>query len=147
MRASFSDPQGKPIWRYFPRVASFAIAAFAAFGPLLHDRAASTTTLLALSAFCLASALPLRQRRPSLAELVTGPGYVEIKSAGTRNQRIEARAIVGATTARTTRGILFTLAHANRTQPLTIEVDSDADADRVRAALGIGQAEPKIGSH
>ncbi len=138
MRASFSDPQGKPLWRYFPRVASFAIAVFATFGPLLHDKAAFSTALLALSAFCLASALPLRQRRPIVAELVMGPGYVEIKGAGTRNQRIEAKAIVGGTTARTTRGIVFTLAHANRTQPLTIEVDSDADADRVRAALGIG---------
>ena len=138
MRASFSDPQGKPLWRYFSRAASFAVAAFATFGPLLHDRAAYTTTLVALSAFCLANALPLVQRRRTLVELVTGPGYVEIKSAGTRNQRIDAKEIGGATTTRTTRGILFTLAHASRTQPLTIEVESDADADRVRAALGIG---------
>lgn len=138
MRASFSDPQGKPLWRYFPHVASLAVVAFAAFGPLLHAEAAWTAALLGMSALCLASAVPLRQRRASLVELVTGPGYVEIKNARTRNQRIDAKAIVGATTARTNRGILFTLAHADRSQPLSIEVDSDADADRVRAALGIG---------
>ena len=138
MRASFSDPQGKPLWRHFPQLASVAVVAFAAFGPLLYEDAAWAAALLAISVFCLSSALPLRQRRARVAELVTGPGYVAIEKAGTRNQRIDAKALVGATTARTTRGILFTLAHAHRTQPLTIEVDSDADADRVRAALGIG---------
>ena len=138
MRASFSDPQGSPLWRYLPRLASFAIVAFAAFGPLLHDGAAWIAALVGLSAFCLSNALPLRQRRARLVELVIGPGHVEIKKAGTRNQRIDAKALAGATTARTARGILFTLAHVSRSQPLTIEVDSAADADGVRAALGIG---------
>ena len=73
-----------------------------------------------------------------MAELVTGPGFIEIKKAGTRSQRIDARSIVGGTTARTAKGILFTLAHAKRDQPITIEVESDADAERIRHALGIG---------
>ena len=138
MRASFSDPQGKPLWRYSPHLASLAVVAFAALGPLLNERETWIAELVGTSLFCLACALPLRQRRASLVELATGPGYVEVKKAGTRNQRIDARSIVGATTARTARAILFTLAHAKRAQPLTIQVDSDADADRVRAALGIG---------
>ena len=82
--------------------------------------------------------LPFRQGRVRTAELVTGPGYIEIKKAGTRAQRIDARSINGGTTARTSKGILFTLSHAKRDQPVTIEVESDADADRVRLALGIG---------
>lgn len=71
-------------------------------------------------------------------ELETGPGYIALKDGGARSQRIEARSIVGGTTARTRTGILFTLAHAKRDQPITIEVESDADAERVRHALGIG---------
>jgi hypothetical protein len=82
--------------------------------------------------------MPLRQGRTRTAELVAGPGFIEIKKAGTRNQRIAARSIVGGTTARTNKGVLFTLSHAKRDQPLTIEVESDADAERIRHALGIG---------
>ena len=45
---------------------------------------------------------------------------------------------MGGTTARTANGVVFTLAHAKRDQPLTLELESDADAERVRHALGIG---------
>lgn len=137
MRVAFSDPQGKRFWRVAPYGVPVLIFLFGCFGPL-GGGASALTAILAVALFNLFGALPFRQRRNRMAELVTGPGYVELTQAGTRTQKIEARSLTGATTARTGKGILFTLAHAKRDQPITIEVESDADADRVRHALGIG---------
>jgi hypothetical protein len=94
--------------------------------------------VLAVALFHLGNLLPPRQRALRACELVTGPGFIEIKNAGVRSQRIDAKSIIGGTTARTARGVLFTLSHVRRDQPIAIEVESDADADRVRHALGIG---------
>ena len=96
------------------------------------------TAGMAVSLAHLVGAIPLRQRRLRPCEAVTGPGFIEIKKAGTRTQRINARSIVGATTARTGNGVLFTLSHAERDQPIALEVESEADAERIRHALGIG---------
>jgi hypothetical protein len=137
MRVAFSDPQGKRLWRMAPFAGPVAMFLFACFGPL-ETIDSVLTAVLAVGLFHLAGILPLRQGRVRTAELVTGPGFIEIKNARTRSQRIEARAIVGGTTARTKTGILFTLSHVARDQPLTLEVESDADAERVRHALGIG---------
>jgi hypothetical protein len=137
MRVAFSDPQGARKWRMLPYAAPLALFLFACVGPL-SGVPAVLTAVLAVGLFHGVGLLPLRQRRLKTAELVSGPGFIEIKQAGTRSQRIDARSIVGGTTARTSTGVLFTLAHAKRDQPITIEVESDADADRVRQSLGIG---------
>jgi len=137
MRVAFSDPQGARTWRAVPYAGPLALFLFACFGPL-SGVPAVLTAVLATAFFFGVGLVPLRQRRLKTAELEAGPGFVEIKHAGTRSQRIDARSIVGGTTARTSTGILFTLAHAKRDQPITIEVESDADADRIRQSLGIG---------
>ena len=141
MRVAFSDPQGSRRWRMLPYagpVALFVLALLGGFvGPVPGATAAFTATL-AVTLFHLVGILPLRQGRMRTGELETGPGYVELKKVGARSQRIDARSIVGGTTARTGKGILFTLAHAKRDQPITIQVESDADAERIRLALGIG---------
>jgi hypothetical protein len=115
MRVAFSDPQGSRRWRMLPYagpVALFVLALLGGFvGPLSGVTAAFTATL-AVALFHLVGILPLRQGRMRTADLETGPGYIDLKNAGARSQRIDARAIVGGTTARTGKGILFTLAHS-----------------------------------
>lgn len=120
-----------------PYAGPLALMVFAFIAPLGVANSV-LTAVLAFGLLHLVGMIPFRQGRARTAELVTGPGFVEVKNAGTRSQRIEARSIVGGTTARTRTGVLFTLAHAQRDQPITIEVESDADAERVRHALGIG---------
>jgi hypothetical protein len=120
-----------------PYAGPVALFVFACLG-VLPGITALLTAVLAVALFHLVGIMPLRQGRVRTAELETGPGYIQIKNASTRSQRIDARAIVGGTTARTSKGILFTLAHAKRDQPITIEVESEADAERIRHALGIG---------
>lgn len=120
-----------------PYAGPLALFLFACFGPL-SGVTAVLTAVLAIGLFHGVGLVPLRQRRRRTAELVAGPGFIELKKAGTRSQRIDARSIVGGTTARTATGVLFTLAHAKRDQPITIEVESDADAERIRQSLGIG---------
>ena len=137
MRVAFSDPHGKALWRIAPFGGPVAMFLLACFGPL-DGVEAFLTAVLAVGLFHLVAILPLRQGRVRTAELTTGPGYIAITKAGTRSQRIDARSIVGGTTARTRNGILFTLSHAKRDQPITIEVESEADAERIRHALGIG---------
>lgn len=138
MRVSFSDPQGPRFLRaapYLPPAGLFVLACAAPFW-------GTTTALLgaagAIGLFHAAGMIPLRQGVLLPAELECGPGYVTITKARLRNQRIEARMIAGATTARTARGILFTLEHRKRDQPILIEVESEADAEKLRHALGIG---------
>ena len=137
MRVAFSDPQGARAWRMVPYAGPLALFLFACFGPL-SGVTAVLTAVLAVGLFHGVGLIPLRQRRLKTAELVAGPGFIELKNAGTRSQRIDARSIVGGTTARTATGVLFTLSHAKRDQPITIEVESDADAERIRQSLGIG---------
>jgi hypothetical protein len=141
MRVAFSDPQGSRLRRRLPYagpIALFVLALFLGFGGIVAGETSALLATLAATLFHFVGILPLRQGRVRMGELETGPGYVALTKAGARSQRIDARAIVGGTTARTSSGILFTLAHAKRDQPITIEVSSDADADKVRHALGIG---------
>lgn len=141
MRVAFSDPQGSRLRRMLPYagpVALFLLALLGGFVGPMDGATAAFTAALAVTLFHLVGIMPLRQARMRMGELETGPGYIALKNVGARSQRIDARSIVGGTTARTGNGILFTLAHAKRDQPITIEVTSDADAEKVRHALGIG---------
>ncbi len=138
MRVAFSDPQGPLLWRIAPYAAPVVLFLFACFGPVFNGTTAALVAALAIALFNVVGILPLRQVRVRSSELVTGPGFIEIKKAGTRSQRIDARSIVGGTTARTDTGILFTFSHVKRDQPVALEVENDGDADRIRHALGIG---------
>jgi hypothetical protein len=137
MRVAFSDPQGPRLWRMAPYGGPLALFLFACAGPV-DGVPAVLIAVMAVALFHLVGMIPFRQGRARSSELVTGPGFIEIKKAGTRSQRIDAKSIVGGTTARTKNGILFTLSHAKRDQPIILEVENDAEADRVRHALGIG---------
>jgi hypothetical protein len=137
VRAAFLDAQGPRIWRFVPYAFPLALLLSAAFVPV-QPATAGLIAVIALTGVNLAGLLPVRQRSKRAAEVVCGPGYVDVLRAGTRTQRIHTKSLVGATTARTRDGVLFTLSHARRDEPILLEVESDADADRVRHALGIG---------
>ncbi|MBX3263845.1 MAG: hypothetical protein KF782_29500 [Labilithrix sp.] len=132
-----SDPRGPKFWGFVPYVFPVAAFLFAVFGPI----SGLAATMIGLSAFGLFHAVGLfdfRQRAPRIAELTLGAGYVDVEKAGSRNQRIHAKDIVGATTARTSSGLLLTLMHKNREHPITLSVPDEATAEKVRHALGIG---------
>ncbi|MBN9167405.1 MAG: hypothetical protein J0I07_41135 [Myxococcales bacterium] len=125
------------MWRTIPYVLPTFALLFAVFGPV----SGLPAVMLGLSAFGIFNVLgllDLRQRSPRMAELECGPGYIDIKKAGSRNQRIHARDITGATTARTSTGVLLTLQHQKREHPITLELADDAMGEKVRHALGIG---------
>jgi hypothetical protein len=137
VRAGFSDPQGRKLWRVLPyALTSFALL-FAIFGPL-HGRPAEVLGFGSYAVLHLLGALRFRQRKPRNAELECGPGYVAVKNVGSRSQRIAAKDIIGATTARTPSGYLLTLQHKRRTTPITLELANEAEVEKVRHALGIG---------
>lgn len=137
MRVRLTDPHGPKKWRIAPYALPYAMLLFAIFGPV-HGLAAFLVGMASFAVFNLIGLVPLRQRGPREVELRCGPGYVHIERAGTRSQRIAARDIIGATTARSSSGLCLTLQHRDRDQPISIEVKSDAEADEVRHALGIG---------
>jgi hypothetical protein len=137
MRVSITDPQGPRIWRMLPYALPFLMLPLAVSG-LLGATGSALLAGGAAAVFNLLGLVPLRQRAPRTAELVCGPGYVDVTNAGSRNQRIRAKDITGATTARTPMGLLLTLEHRKRKQPLTLEVSSEAEVENVRHALGIG---------
>jgi hypothetical protein len=139
MRAMFSDPQGPRPRRIAPYIASAALLAAAIFAPFT-SAVCGWLALAGTAGLNVAGLLPWRQRRRRPVELVCGPGYVDVTRAGIRRQRIDARSIVGASTARTATGVVLTLTHARRTHPMTIEVESEADVERIRHALGIGHS-------
>ncbi len=137
MRVTFMDPQGPRLWRLAPYALPFLML------PLAFSGVFGATGGVALAAFAAGifnflGLIPARQRHPRTAELETGPGFVRIRNAGGRDQQIRAKDITGATTARTKSGILLTLQHRKRAQPLTLELSSEAEVERVRHALGIG---------
>ncbi len=137
VRAGFLDPQGRKVWRVLTyAIPTFALL-FAIFGPI-HGHPATAMGFGSVGLLHLLGVLDLRQRTKRQVELTCGPGYVDVSKAGTRNQRILARDVKGATTARTGKGLLLTLQHHKRNAPITLELESDADAAKVRHALGIG---------
>ena len=137
MHGELSDPQGPKKWRMLPYLLPTVMLLFAIFGPL----SAAPATFLGLGSFAvwnLLGLLPWRQGKSRKVAFECGPGYVDIKNAGTRNQRIRAKDIVGATTARTAEGVVVTLQHKKRDQPVTILVENEGQAEKIRHALGIG---------
>jgi hypothetical protein len=81
----------------------------------------------------------LRVRRTfTPARLELGAGYVEIREQKRKTRRIRARDVAGATTARTERGVLLTLALKGDPRPHSIEVANETEAAELRRALGIG---------
>lgn len=137
MRAKITDPQGPRIWRHLPYLATIGAFLFAVFGPIDGTPAVLLGVFSAI-VFQLLGVFPRRQDAPRPAELECGPGYVDVKLAGTRNQRILVKDITGATTARVADGVLLTLQSRDRDQPITIHVSSDAEAEKIRQSLGIG---------
>jgi hypothetical protein len=137
MHGELSDPQGPKKWRMLPYALPVLMLLFAIFGPL-GTTAAVLTGIASFGVWNLLGLLPWRQGRARRATLECGPGYVEIKKAGSRNQRIRAKSIEGATTARTAEGVFLTLQHKDRDQPVTILVQNEAEAEKIRHALGIG---------
>lgn len=135
--AGFTDPQGRKLWRRLPFVVPLFALLFAIFGPITGT-AATVTGFTAYGILHLLAAFPLRQRKRRQAEIQCGPGYIDVKKAGTRNQRIRARDITGATTARHATGLILTLQHRQRTAPITLELESEAEVEKIRHALGIG---------
>ena len=108
MRVAFSDPQGSRAWRVLPYAGPVALFVLALLGGIVGPVSAATTAFtatLAVTLFHLVGILPLRQGRTRTGDLETGPGYVELKNVGGRSQRIDARSIIGGTTARTSKGI------------------------------------------
>lgn len=137
MRVGFSDPEGPRSWRTVPYVLSILLLLFAVIGPIPGWIAA----LPALAAVGLLNFSRLfRKGSIRNAELEIGAGYIDVRGSGSRNQRIRVSDIHGATTARTSSGLLLTMHHRWRDQPITLELASHADADRVRHALGIGHS-------
>jgi hypothetical protein len=137
MRVVFTDPQGSMMWRVLPFLGPIATFFFACFGPF-EGTASWMLAFTSLGALNLLGVLSFRQRKPRVAEVELRPGSIRIRNAGTRNQTIRARDIVGATTTRTRDGVLLTFQHALRDQPITLRVNDDAEADQIRRALGIG---------
>ncbi|MCL2778630.1 MAG: hypothetical protein FWD73_11550 [Polyangiaceae bacterium] len=132
MRAAFLDPQGTWLARFLPYAAPLAVMTVAL--------ATSEWLIfcLAAAAFIVVGFVPWRQRRKQQAEIECGPGFVDVKNVSVRSTYILARSITGATTARTSDGVLLTLDLTDRDEPVSIEVEHETDAERIRKALGIG---------
>src|SRR6185295_14836176 len=101
-------------------IAPLAMIATAIGGP----PAGATAGWLAfagVAGLMLAGLLPMRQTRRRPVDLEFHPGYIRVKGAATRNQTILSKSIVGASTARTKDGVLLTLTHTGRNQPIAME--------------------------
>lgn len=137
MRVGFTDPHGLKKWRVAPYALPL-LAFAAAFLPIESGVFTSTCVFLSALLFNLIGVLPLQQRTPRKAELELGAGFIKIKNAGTRNQKIHAKDITGGTSARTKDGFVFTMQVRNHNQPVTLELETEDDLVKVRHALGIG---------
>jgi hypothetical protein len=139
MQVGFTDPQGPKRWRLLPYLGALAVFALGAFVSLPGSLSA-VLVLLGFALFNAVGLFQLRQRTPRNAELVLGPGFIEIKRAGTRNQKIRAKDITGGTSARTKNGFVFTMQLKNRDQPVTLELKTEDELVRLRHALGVGHS-------
>jgi hypothetical protein len=133
VRATIIDPVG-PRWT---RLAPYVAAALLTVAACVSPAPAWLLVVLAAAAFYLAPWIAGR-RRPREAELVLGPGYVDVKGAGLLSRRLRARAIVGASTARVEKGVGLALQLKGQGRAMSLVVPTDADAHAVREALGIG---------
>jgi hypothetical protein len=133
MRARIVDPVG-PLWS---RALPYLAAALLVGSACAFTAAALPLLALAATAFFLAPWL-VGRRRMREAELLLGPGYVDVKRAGLLSQRIDARAIMGASTARLEDGVGLALQRRRKDRAISLLVASDAEAHAIRDALGIG---------
>lgn len=132
------DAQGPRRWRFLPYVVPILLLVGAIFAQFLDGGVRGLMFAFSVMLGSIIGLVPQRQQKKRDAELVCGPGYVEIQKAGTRSQRVHAKQVYGATTARTRNGISLVLAHSERDEPIVIEVADEGEADQVRKALGIG---------
>jgi hypothetical protein len=138
MQVGFTDPQGPKRWRVLPYLAPALAFVLGAFVPFVHGTPATALVLSAFAMFNAAGVFRFRQTSARNVDLELGPGYIEIKKAGTRNQKIHAKDITGGTSARTKDGFVFTMQLRNRDQPVTLELKNEAELTKVRHALGVG---------
>jgi hypothetical protein len=138
MRARFIDPDGRKLWRRLTYAIPFLFLGLGTIPPLEGTVWAVALPVFSVAVFHLLGIVPNRQTKSRPALIACGPGYIDIQNAGTRNQRIHARQIVGGTTTRAPQGLFLTLQHRQRSQPITIEVESEAEVEKIRLALGIG---------
>jgi len=95
----------------------------------------ATTYSLVLLAACLPGVFP--RLAPRDVEVRLGGGELRLVG-GARTQRVRARDVVGASTARVSHGIALTLARRDRQTPTTLVFANDEELERAREALGIG---------
>jgi hypothetical protein len=133
VRARIVDPVGPRWWRALPYLTSSFFLLAACFAP------SGATALLGIgfTAFFLAPWLSGRRAARDV-ELLLGPGHIDVRGAGLLSQRIEARSIEGASTARLQRGVGLAIARSGRDRAVSFVLENDADAHAVRDALGIG---------
>jgi len=137
MRARFLDPEGRALWRRLTYALPFLFLGLAIAAPIETEEIRWSLAVFSVALFHGIGVFR-RTAKPRAAELVCGPGYVDVRNAGTKSQRIHAKDLRGGTTTRTEDGLLVTLHHVGRKQPITLTVESEADAEKVRLALGIG---------
>ncbi len=137
MRARLHDPHGPIALRGYPwylgAVLALLVATFGEFAGELRG-------LLAISGAMLFN-LPVLLPRlgPRNVEVVLGAGYVDVKRAGVRRQRIRARDVTGASTALLGSKIVLSLARKGRKDiPIALELESLDEVKAIRDALGVG---------
>ena len=130
MRAILHDCEGP----FALRAAPLALWALP-FLALAVGAGGATTYALVLLAACLPGVLPRLQ--PREVEVRLGGGELRLVG-GARSQRLRARDVIGASTARVSHGVALTLARRDRQTPTTLVFASEAELERAREALGVG---------
>jgi hypothetical protein len=137
MRARLHDPHGPIALRGYPwylgAVLALLFAVFSDLGAELRGIVAIAGAML----FNLPVLIP--RFRPRDVEVVLGAGYIDVKGAGLRRQRIRARDVTGASTALLGSKIVLSLARKGRRDiPIALELDALDDVKAIRDALGVG---------
>lgn len=137
MRARVHDPLG-PRWtrRVVP-----ALAVLVMLVGLLTPAGAALRASVALAGVALLVASRLLQVLHASREVVLrlGAGHVDVPRAGLLSQRIRARSVRAASSARTAKGVALALVRSDAPErPIVLELQSEDDLTRVRRALGIG---------
>ncbi len=132
MRAVLHDPEG-PFWLRVVPLAGLVLPAIL-FGLGFHLYAWGLGFVL----LCLTGVVPRLRPRPVDVEL--GVGKIELKNAGALSQTLSAKAVTGASTARTAEGVALSLQRRGRQVPTTLVFQTEDEVARVREALGIGHA-------
>jgi hypothetical protein len=139
MRATIFDPVGPLLTRGLPTLVGAAALVLTVLPAYLGIPHLGTLLLLLTSAAWHLSPILVGRRAKRSAELVLGPGYVDVKRAGLVSQRIRARDVQGASTSRLRDGVSLALHRKGRADhSIALNLDSEADAAKVCEALGIG---------